>query len=264
MAGRPCAMVSGGDVASDEASAVAVRGARAPGDRAARPEPDGRVLDARVRGRPSAGGLPRPEVTRRRRGRRSAGSARAAAGWAPNASAAPGVVLAADGTLVEAEHELAAAERFFTDEVATLHHTWLLVLLARVRPRCGRLTDADATLGSARGARRAQRQQTHSRARRQGATGARRASDRASSGELLEPASDAEVAVLTLLAGDLSVREIAERLSLSQNTIRSHTRALYRKLGVHTRSPLPVIASTVVGGTGRVRRGRLAEPRRRR
>jgi Bacterial regulatory proteins, luxR family len=41
--------------------------------------------------------------------------------------------------------------------------------------------------------------------------------------------------VLTLLAGDLSIREIAERLFLSQNTIRSHTRALYRKLDVHTR-----------------------------
>jgi DNA-binding CsgD family transcriptional regulator len=51
---------------------------------------------------------------------------------------------------------------------------------------------------------------------------------------LLETPSDAEVPVLRLLAGDLSVREIGERLFLSQNTIRSHTRALYRKLGVHT------------------------------
>jgi LuxR family transcriptional regulator, maltose regulon positive regulatory protein len=42
--------------------------------------------------------------------------------------------------------------------------------------------------------------------------------------------------VLGLLAGDLSVREISKRLFLSQNTIRSHTRALYGKLGVHTRS----------------------------
>jgi ATP/maltotriose-dependent transcriptional regulator MalT len=61
-------------------------------------------------------------------------------------------------------------------------------------------------------------------------------SDLASSGELLQPPSDAELPVLRLLAGDLSIREIAERLFLSQNTIRSHTRALYRKLGVHTRS----------------------------
>jgi ATP/maltotriose-dependent transcriptional regulator MalT len=59
-----------------------------------------------------------------------------------SASAALGVVLAAEGTLAEAEaeRELGAAERFFADEVATVHHTWLLVLLARVRARRGRCT----------------------------------------------------------------------------------------------------------------------------
>jgi LuxR family maltose regulon positive regulatory protein len=62
------------------------------------------------------------------------------------------------------------------------------------------------------------------------------ASDRAASGELLKPPSGAEITVLRLMATDLSVREIGERLFLSQNTIRSHTRALYHKLGVHTRS----------------------------
>jgi DNA-binding CsgD family transcriptional regulator len=62
------------------------------------------------------------------------------------------------------------------------------------------------------------------------------ASDLASSGELLQPLSDAELAVLRLLAGDLSIREIGERLFVSQNTIRSHTRALYPKLDVHTRA----------------------------
>jgi ATP/maltotriose-dependent transcriptional regulator MalT len=154
-----------------------------------------------------------------------------------NASAALGVVLAAEGNLVEAEYELAVAERFFADEVTTLHHTWLLVLLARVRARRGRLSDAEATLRSARQALGelndsgplpaladtvAQELET--------------ATDRASSGELLEPPSDAELAVLRLMATDLSIREIGERLFLSQNTIRSHTRALYHKLGVHTRA----------------------------
>ena len=67
-----------------------------------------------------------------------------------NASAALGALLAAEGNLVEAEHELASAERFFRDEVATVHQTWLLVLLARVRLRRGRLAEAEATLRSAK------------------------------------------------------------------------------------------------------------------
>jgi ATP/maltotriose-dependent transcriptional regulator MalT len=71
------------------------------------------------------------------------------------------------------------------------------------------------------------------------------ASDRASSGELLEPPSDAELPVLKLLADDLSIREIGKRLFLSQNTIRSHTRALYRKLGVHARSDAVARATTL-------------------
>jgi LuxR family maltose regulon positive regulatory protein len=154
-----------------------------------------------------------------------------------NASAALGVVLAAEGTLVEAEHELAAAERFFADEVPTLHHKWLLVLLARVRARRGRLADADATLRSARDALAELSDSGPIPALAdQVAQELQAARDRASTGELLEPPTDAELAVLTLLAGDLSIREIGERLFLSQNTIRSHTRALYRKLGVHTRA----------------------------
>jgi LuxR family maltose regulon positive regulatory protein len=41
--------------------------------------------------------------------------------------------------------------------------------------------------------------------------------------------------VLRLLATDLSIREIAERLFLSENTIRSHKGALYCKLGARSR-----------------------------
>jgi LuxR family maltose regulon positive regulatory protein len=154
-----------------------------------------------------------------------------------SASAAVGVVLAADGALADAEHELATAERFFADEVATLHHTWLLVLLARVRARRGRLVDAEATLRSAREALGELGDSGPVPALADAvARELEAASDRASSGELLEPPSEAELAVLKLLAADLSYSGIGERLFLSQNTIRSHTRALYRKLGVHTRA----------------------------
>ena len=59
---------------------------------------------------------------------------------------------------------------------------------------------------------------------------------RAESGKLLTPPSEAELVVLRLLDSDLSVTTIAKNLYLSPNTVRSHTRALYRKLGVNTRA----------------------------
>ena len=41
--------------------------------------------------------------------------------------------------------------------------------------------------------------------------------------------------MLRLLGGSLSLREIGQQLYLSSNTIKTHTRAIYRKLGVSTR-----------------------------
>jgi LuxR family transcriptional regulator, maltose regulon positive regulatory protein len=52
--------------------------------------------------------------------------------------------------------------------------------------------------------------------------------------------------VLRLLATDLSIREIAERLFLSANMIRSHERGLYRKLGARSR-PDAVARATALG-----------------
>lgn len=51
----------------------------------------------------------------------------------------------------------------------------------------------------------------------------------------LEPPSPAEWAVLRLMESDLSQRAIADQLFLSQNTVKTHTANLYRKLGVHSR-----------------------------
>ncbi len=50
-----------------------------------------------------------------------------------------------------------------------------------------------------------------------------------------EPLTEREVAVLRLLRGTLSLREIGQELYLSPNTIKTHARAIYRKLGVSTR-----------------------------
>ena len=164
-----------------------------------------------------------------------------------NAAAALGTVLAAEGKFVEAEHELVTAERFFADEVATVHHTWLLVLLARTRLRRGRLDEAQPLLRSARealdelpdsGIVRPLCEEVERELRT--------ARDRAAGGELLEAPTAAELAVLRLLASDLSAREIGEQLFLSPNTIRSHIRTIYRKLGVHSR-PDAVARATALG-----------------
>ena len=153
-----------------------------------------------------------------------------------NAAMAIGAVLTGEGDLAGAEREFAYAERFFRDEVATVHHARLLVRLADVRCRRGRLDDAAATLSRARQAiaelgdsgtvplLAAEVEKALEQARRD-----------ASGGEILEPPSEAELAVLRLLATDLSAREIGGELFVSANTVRSHTRALYRKLGVRSR-----------------------------
>ena len=62
------------------------------------------------------------------------------------------------------------------------------------------------------------------------------ASSVATSGQVLDRPSEAELAVLKLLGSDLSAREIGTTLFLSPNTIRTHTRVLYRKLGVNSRA----------------------------
>jgi LuxR family transcriptional regulator, maltose regulon positive regulatory protein len=153
------------------------------------------------------------------------------------AAAALGVVNADEGNLSEAEPQLAQAEHFFRDEVAAVQHTWLLLLLARVRCRRGRLEEAEKTMRSALS--------TFAELGDVGRVAGlaidveeelEHAKSRAADGEVLALPTKAELAVLSLLATDLSVREIGEKLFLSPNTVRSHTRALHRKLGVSSRA----------------------------
>lgn len=51
-------------------------------------------------------------------------------------------------------------------------------------------------------------------------------------GWLAEPLTQQEQVVLRMLTTDLSLREIGQELYLSVNTVKSHTRAVYQKLGV--------------------------------
>jgi LuxR family transcriptional regulator, maltose regulon positive regulatory protein len=52
---------------------------------------------------------------------------------------------------------------------------------------------------------------------------------------LLEPLRDSELRVLRYLPSDLTAQEIAAELSVSQNTVKTHMRSLYAKLGTHRR-----------------------------
>ncbi len=53
--------------------------------------------------------------------------------------------------------------------------------------------------------------------------------------DLIEPLSDREADVLRLLRTDLSGPEIAEELAVSLNTVRTHTKNIFEKLGVNNR-----------------------------
>jgi ATP/maltotriose-dependent transcriptional regulator MalT len=53
--------------------------------------------------------------------------------------------------------------------------------------------------------------------------------------QLLEPLSERELDVLRLLGGDLGGPAIARQLSISLNTVRTHTKNIYAKLGVASR-----------------------------
>ena len=163
-----------------------------------------------------------------------------------NTAVATGVVLAGEGDLVSAERELALAEQFFRDEVATVHHAHVLVRLAAVRCRRGRLDEAEATLRRAQDAIAELRDSgiipgmtadlAEQLARRRA---------QASVGQMLESPTEAELAVLQLLPSDLSAREIGEELFLSANTVRSHTRSIYRKLSVRSREAAVARASVL-------------------
>ena len=51
-----------------------------------------------------------------------------------------------------------------------------------------------------------------------------------------EPLTERELEVLRLLQSSLNLGEIAGELYVSHNTVKTHTRALYRKLGARSRT----------------------------
>ena len=58
----------------------------------------------------------------------------------------------------------------------------------------------------------------------------------ASQSGLVDPLSARELTVLRLLASQLDTTDIAAELYLSVNTVRTHVKAIYRKLAVNSRA----------------------------
>ncbi len=71
----------------------------------------------------------------------------------------------------------------------------------------------------------------------------RRPPEEAGGTVFVEPLTDRELEVLRLLRSDLSLREIAGELYISHNTVKSYTKAIYRKLGVTSREAALDVAS---------------------
>ena len=51
-----------------------------------------------------------------------------------------------------------------------------------------------------------------------------------------EELSDRELSVLRMMSGDMSQREMGNHLYISFNTVKTHSKHIYRKLGVSQRS----------------------------
>jgi LuxR family maltose regulon positive regulatory protein len=138
------------------------------------------------------------------------------------------------GQAHDAERELERAETLRRALEPRLDHVHSLLVLAQARIARGRLALAASELEVAR-----EQLDAFTDVGRLAALAeeveAQLHEARAGSEKTVEPPSPAELAVLRLLSTDLSQREIGDELFLSMNTVKTHTRNLYGKLGVSSR-----------------------------
>ena len=141
------------------------------------------------------------------------------------------------GRLDEAEREALRGERLRRSPQPTVGHAHALLVLAQVRVARSRLERAAGDL------KRAQRAiagfPDPGRLPAIAATVEQHlitARANHGNGDIVEQPSVAELAVLQCLATGLSRREIGARLYISLNTVKTHIRELYRKLGATSRA----------------------------
>ena len=176
----------------------------------------------------------------------------AAAGFGIEESPSAARAYMADALTARREGRLDRAERAAVRALKVraaggVVQAWMLLELASILISRGRLARAERSLAGAR--------ELLSGMRDAGAIAAladsvASALADAGSGDLMrplaEPPSPAEMAVLRLLPSPGSWREIADELFLSVHTVKSHARAIYRKLGVRTREEA-VARATALG-----------------
>jgi ATP/maltotriose-dependent transcriptional regulator MalT len=153
--------------------------------------------------------------------------------------------LAGMGHLAEAEREAMRGERLRRTPQRTAAHAHALLVLAEVRAARSRLKCAASDLQRARAA--ISELPDPGRLPALAARVQRTLADPRASAcqEPIEEPSRGELAVLRYLPTDLSQREIGARLYVSLNTVKAHTRELYRKLAVHSRSEAVTRAATL-------------------
>jgi len=151
-------------------------------------------------------------------------------------SVAAGAVYAAQGRLGEARSELEQALR--SRRQITGGSPWptlkATLLLAQVQLDAGDRAAAVTLAAEARGMLTALPDGAEAQRAQLEALERQLASPRQPM-PLAEPLTEREVAVLRLLGSPLSLREIGAELYVSPNTVKTHTQAIYRKLGVSAR-----------------------------
>jgi ATP/maltotriose-dependent transcriptional regulator MalT len=141
------------------------------------------------------------------------------------------------GGFDEAEREALRGERLRRSAQPTVGHAHALLVLAHVRVVRSRLEHAPRNLERARRATAGfpdpgRLPAIAAAVERDLSTARATAGER----DVVEQPSVAELAVLRCLASGLSRRETGARLYVSLNTVKTHTRELYRKLGATSRS----------------------------
>ena len=153
---------------------------------------------------------------------------------AGHARLAMGKVHLALGEASAAERNLERAEALRRASRPTLQHAHVLLRLAEARLACGRIQVAYAELEMAND----ELDSFADAGRLTGlAAGVRQSLTEALStaAKPVETPTAAELQVLRLLPSDLTLRQIGDELYLSHNTVKTHSRNLYRKLGAGNR-----------------------------